>query len=84
MTYECPACHRMTLDYAKCTPRVPITGYCACCCQPLTYKVTKTFINGLLCGLTIVETTTVVYPVGFRCEKPCAGSGYVITAVEQV
>jgi hypothetical protein len=46
------------------------------------YRVTKLFTGGLLEGLTIEETTTVLFPVGFVCEKPVAGSPYVVTGVE--
>lgn len=48
----------------------------------MTYRVTKLFTSGLLAGLTITETTTVAFRVGFRCEKPIGGSAYVITACE--
>jgi hypothetical protein len=46
------------------------------------YEVTKTFTSGLLKGLTITEVTSVKFEVGFICEKPCAGSPYIITAVK--
>jgi hypothetical protein len=48
------------------------------------YEITKTFTAGLLVGLTITETTTVKFAVGFRCDNPVAGSPYVITAVKEV
>jgi hypothetical protein len=52
--------------------------------NPKRYEVTKTFTSGLLAGLTITETTTVKFVVGFECKKPVGGSPYRITAVKVV
>lgn len=47
-----------------------------------TYRVTKQFISGLLSGLTITETTSVVFTVG-KTYTPCAGSSaYVVIACD--
>lgn len=48
------------------------------------YEVTKLFISGLLEGLTITETTSVKFEVGFECLKPCGGSPYRIIAVRRI
>lgn len=45
------------------------------------YAVTKTFVGGLLKGITIVEETTVKFAVGFVCTMPIGGSPYRIDAV---
>ena len=43
--------------------------------QPNTkfYSVTKTFVSGLLKGITITETTPVKFEIG-KVYKACAGS----------
>lgn len=46
------------------------------------YKITKTFIGGILHGMTIEEQTTVKFEEGFACRKPSGGSPYKITKVE--
>lgn len=46
------------------------------------YKITKTFIGGILHGMTIEEQTTVKFEEGFVCRKPSGGSPYKITKVE--
>jgi len=46
------------------------------------FKLTKRFTGGLLAGITIVELSTVQFPVGFVCEHPCAGDPYVIDDCE--
>lgn len=49
------------------------------------FNVTKKFTGGLLKGITSTETTSVKFPVGFVCKKPCGGgSPYVVTACEEV
>lgn len=48
------------------------------------YKVTREFTGGTLKGLTHTEVSCVGFPVGFKCEKPVAGSPYVITACTEV
>ena len=46
------------------------------------FNVTKTFIDGLLKGLTITETTSVVFEVGQTYKGACGSSSYVVTAIE--
>lgn len=46
------------------------------------YRIEKTFIGGILEGITISEITPVRFELGFICLKPCGGSPYKITAVE--
>jgi len=48
------------------------------------YNITKVFIGGLLKGISIVETTSVKFPVGYVCRNPIGGSPYKITAVERL
>ena len=48
------------------------------------FRITKRFFSGLLAGLTITETTSVEFAVGFRCDTPIGGSGYEIIAVDRV
>ena len=51
---------------------------------PKSYLVTKHFTGGLLKGLTIEETTSVKFEIGFKCPKPCAGSPYIIKNVVEI
>jgi hypothetical protein len=48
------------------------------------FLVTRRFTAGILQGLTHTAETAVKFEVGFRCERPCGGSPYVITAVEEI
>ena len=46
----------------------------------MMYAVTRTFIGGVLEGITITQASRVYQPVGFICEHPLGGSAYVIDA----
>lgn len=47
----------------------------------MTYEITKTFIGGLLKGLTITEHTTARFTAGQVVAKPVAGSPYRVDRV---
>ena len=49
----------------------------------MKYEITKRFLPGtVLAGITITETTSVAFRLGYVCEKPCGGgSGYEIIRV---
>lgn len=50
----------------------------------ILYKITKTFTDGDLKGITLVERTTAEFKVGQTVDKPIGGSPYRIDAVEVV
>jgi hypothetical protein len=48
------------------------------------FKVTKTFLTGPLAGMTITETTSVMFEAG-KVYRQCAGGGsYRVRSVERV
>lgn len=47
-----------------------------------TYKITKTFTDGLMKGLKITETTTVRFTLNKHYKCCVGGSSYIVTAIE--
>jgi hypothetical protein len=48
----------------------------------IKYQVTKTFTDGILKGITIIESTNIEFEIGTEVKNPIGGSPYKIIDVK--